>query len=199
MSTIPLTRRTFTAATAATTLALSTAPARAIGANDRIRLGFIGVGNRGSQLLDAFLPHSDMQVVALCDVYEPYLERANQELDVKAETYSDFRKLMDRDDLNGIVIATPDHWHALQTIAACDAGKDVYVEKPLSITIHEGRRMVEAARRNKRVAQVGTHRRSSKLYTELAARLHDQAPLGKITVSRAYRLSNMFPGGIGQA
>ena len=199
MSTTPLTRRTFTAATAATTLALSTAPARAIGANDRIRLGFIGVGNRGSQLLDAFLPHSDMQVVALCDVYEPYLERANAKLDVKATTYSDFRKLIERDDLDGIVIATPDHWHALQTIAACDAGKDVYIEKPLSITIHEGRKMVEAATRNKRVTQVGTHRRSSKLYTELAARLHDQAALGKITVSRAYRLSNMFPGGIGQA
>jgi predicted dehydrogenase len=199
MSTTPLNRRTFTAAAAATTLALSTAPARALGANDRIRLGFIGVGNRGSQLLDAFLPHSDMQVVALCDVYEPYLERANQKLDVKATTYGDFRKLIDRDDLDGVVIATPDHWHALQTIAACDAGKDVYVEKPLSITIHEGRRMIEAARRNKRVAQVGTHRRSSKLYTDLAERLHQSDPLGKITVSRAYRLSNMFPNGIGQA
>jgi predicted dehydrogenase len=192
----PITRRAFTATTAATTLALSTTPARAIGANERIRLGFIGVGNRGSQLLDAFLKHSDMEVLAFCDVYEPYLARANEKLDRKADTYGDFRKLLDRDNLDGIVIATPDHWHAIQTIAACDAGKDVYIEKPLSITIHEGRRMVEAARRSQRVTQVGTHRRSSKMYTGLAD-LVRSGTIGKVTVGRAYRLSNMYPSGIG--
>jgi predicted dehydrogenase len=193
-----ITRRSFTAATAATTLALSTAPARAVGANERIRLGFIGVGNRGSQLLDAFLKHSDKEVVAFCDVFEPYLARANEKLDRKAETYGDFRKLLDRNDLDAVVIATPDHWHAIQTIAACDAGKDVYIEKPLSITIHEGRRMVEAARRNNRVTQVGTHRRSSRMYTDLAGQAQS-GKIGKITVSRAYRLSNMYPAGIGKA
>ena len=193
-----ITRRSFTAATAATTLALSTASARVLGANDRIRLGFIGVGNRGSQLLDAFLPHSDMEVVAFCDVFEPYLARANEKLDRKAETCADFRKLLDRDDLDGVVIATPDHWHAIQTIAACDSGKDVYIEKPLSITIHEGRRMVEAARRNGRITQVGTHRRSSTMYTDLA-KLVQHGKIGKVTVSRAYRLSNMYPDGIGKA
>lgn len=198
MEVLPITRRSFAAATAATTLALSTTPACALGANDRIRLGFIGVGNRGSQLLDAFLAHSDKEVVAFCDVFEPYLARANEKLDRKAETYGDFRKLLDRTDLDAVVIATPDHWHAIQTIAACDAGKDVYIEKPLSITIHEGRRMVEAARRNNRITQVGTHRRSSRMYTDLAHQVQS-GKLGKITVSRAYRLSNMYPAGIGKA
>jgi predicted dehydrogenase len=185
MEPMPIRRRSFTAATAATTLALSTAPARALGVNERIRLGFIGVGNRGSQLLDAFLKHSDMDVVALCDVFEPYLARANEKLARKAETYGDFRKLLERTDLDAVVIATPDHWHAIQTIAACDAGKDVYCEKPLSITIHEGRRMVEAARRNNRITQVGTHRRSSRMYTDLASQVQ-AGKIGKITVSRAY-------------
>jgi predicted dehydrogenase len=198
MDALTITRRSFAAATAATTLALSTTPARALGANERIRLGFIGVGNRGSQLLDAFLKHSDKEVVAFCDVFEPYLARANEKLDRKAETYGDFRKLLDRNDLDAVVIATPDHWHAIQTIAACDAGKDVYIEKPLSITIHEGRRMVEAARRNNRVTQVGTHRRSSRMYTDLAGQVQS-GKIGKVTVSRAYRLSNMYPAGIGKA
>jgi predicted dehydrogenase len=198
MKTTRIKRRTFAAATAATTLALSAAPARALGANERIRLGFIGVGNRGSQLLDAFLQHHDQEVVACCDVFEPYLARANEKLTRKADTCGDFRKLLDRSDIDAVVIATPDHWHAIQTIGACDAGKDVYIEKPLSITIHEGRRMVEAARRGKRIVQVGTHRRSSQLYTDLAQQVQ-AGRIGKVTVSRAYRLSNMFPAGIGKA
>jgi len=192
-------RRTFTKATAATALAVAAAPgAKAAGANDRIRLGFIGVANRGGQLLTAFLNHADMEVAALCDVHRPTLQRAAERLGGKADTYADFRELIDRKDIDAVVIATPDHWHAVQTITACDAGKDVYVEKPLSITIHEGRRMVEAARRNRRVVQVGTHRRSSDLYARLAALTTTDA-IGKITVSRAYRLSNMYPGGIGRA
>ncbi len=194
-----ITRRSFTKATAAATLAVTAAvPARAMGANDRVRLGFIGVANRGGQLLSAFLKQPDMEVAALCDVHKPTLEKAAGRLDGKPTTYSDFRKLLERKDLDAVVIATPDHWHAIQTVDACDAGKDVYVEKPLSITVHEGRRMVEAARRNRRVVQVGTHRRSSPLYARLAG-LTTSGKLGHITLSRAYRLSNMYPRGIGKA
>jgi predicted dehydrogenase len=148
--------------------------------------------------MSAFMAHDDCEIVALCDVYKPALDKANARLDGKADTYEDFRKLIDRNDLDAIVIATPDHWHAIQTITACDAGKDVYVEKPLSVTIHEGRRMVEAARRNKRVVQVGTHRRSSTLYEALAKRT-TAGDIGHIAVSRCYRLSNMAPTGIGRA
>ena len=149
-------------------------------------------------MLDAFLQQPDVDVVALCDVYQPYLERAKKRLDRPVATCTDFRRLIERKDVDAVVIATPDHWHALQTIAACRNGKDVYVEKPLCITIHEGRKMVEVARETERVVQVGTHRRSSELYPQLAE-LISAGRLGKITVSRAYRLSNMFPHGMGKA
>jgi len=94
-----------------------------------------------------------------------------------------------------VVVSTPDHWHAIQTIMACQAEKDVYVEKPLSITVLEGRKMVEAAKRYNRITQVGLHRRSSKSYMQIAG--HIQAgKIGKVTVARAYRISNMYPKGI---
>ncbi|NQT38882.1 MAG: Gfo/Idh/MocA family oxidoreductase [Planctomycetes bacterium] len=193
-----ITRRMFTATGAAATFGLTAAGAsRVLGANDRVRCGFIGVANRGGQLLSGFSQHADMEVAALCDVHKPTLAKAAGRFDGKPAVYADFRRLIDRPDLDAVVIATPDHWHALQTVAACNAGKDVYVEKPLSVTVVEGRRMVEAARRNKRVVQVGTHRRSSRVYAQLAEMIAADK-LGKITVSRAYRLSNMFPSGIGR-
>ena len=149
-----LSRRSFTKAGAVAAVGLTAVRASKVyGANDRVRLGFIGVANRGGQLMNAFMEHSDIEVVALCDVSKATLQKANAKVDGKADTYGDFRKLIDRKDIDAVVIATPDHWHAIQTINACDAGKDVYVEKPLSVTIHEGRRMVEAARRNKRVVR----------------------------------------------
>ncbi len=110
----------------------------------------------------------------------------------------DFRTILDRKDIDAVVIATPDHWHAIQTIAACKAGKDVYIEKPLSMTIVEGRAMVEAARRNDRVVQVGTHRRSSRMYADLAELVRSGA-IGKVTVARAAFSSNMATAGIGHA
>lgn len=192
-----MSRRTFT--TTASALALSAAASRQVlGANERVRLGFIGVGNRGSQLLDAFDKLEDIQVAAVCDVFKPYLDRADKRYSGQAKRYDDFQKLIESKDVDAVVIATPDHWHAIQTIQACKAGKDVYCEKPLSITIHEGRRMVEVARETKRVVQVGTHRRSSKLYANLAADVQ-AGKIGKVTVARAYRLSNMYPDGIGKA
>ena len=190
-------RRTFAKASVAMAAGLAASTrAAAQGANDRIRLGFIGVGNRGWQLLDAFLEHDDAAAVAVCDVYQPYLDRACDRLD-GVQVYKDYRELIEKADVDAVVIATPDHWHALQTIDACNAGKDVYVEKPLSITVREGRKMVEAARRNKRVVQVGTHRRSSPLYTRLAS-VVQSGTIGHVSVSRAYRLSNMYPDGIGR-
>jgi len=195
----PLTRRTFTKATAAATLGFSALSAGKVrGANDRIRLGAIGVGNRGNQVLDGFRTHADVEIVALCDVSASTVAKTNNRIGGKAQTFSDFRKLLDRDDVDAVLVATPDHWHAIQTIMACDAGKDVYVEKPLSITIHEGRRMVEAARRNRRVVQVGTQRRSAPAYVQ-AAELVASGKLGKVTVSRAFHASNMYPSGMGRA
>ena len=156
------------------------------------------MANRGSQLLDAFLEFDDLEVAALCDVSRSTLERAKQRVGGDPFTSGDFRDLLNRKDLDAVVVATPDHWHALMTILACQAGKDVYVEKPLSITIHEGRRMVEAARHHKRIVQVGIHRRSSEAYAR-AAQLFGANKLGKVTVARCFHLSNMYPNGIGKA
>jgi predicted dehydrogenase len=200
---------------AAAAATVSLAPGRVLGANDQVRLGFIGVGNRGCQLLRGFLAQPDAKVVALCDVYEPYLNGAIDrldprfsglgkripqmpKLDASVARVKDFRTVLDRKDLDAVVIATPDHWHAIQMITACQAGKDVYVEKPLSMTIVEGRAMVEAARKHDRIVQVGTHRRSSRMFAQLADQVRSGS-IGKVTVARAAFCSNMSPGGIGHA
>ncbi|MCF6287088.1 MAG: Gfo/Idh/MocA family oxidoreductase [Candidatus Hydrogenedentes bacterium] len=194
-----ITRRNFTKTSVAAALGVAAVRgARAQNANDKIRLGFIGVGNRGGQLLNAFMEHDDKEIVAICDVYEPYLSKQKERIGGNVETYSDFRKIIDHPGIDAVVIATPDHWHAIMTIDACNAGKDVYCEKPLSITIHEGRKMVEAARRNKRIVQVGTHRRSSPLYHRLYDYMQTGA-IGHVTVGRSYRLSNMYPNGMGKS
>ena len=214
------TRRQFlygsTTAAAGVTLGLNLIGAAARGANEKVRVGFIGVGNRGTQLLHGFMAQDDVEVVALCDVYEPYLNRSGADVAKimrdslgsrvpkmgeqslrEVARYKDFRRLLDRKDIDAVVIATPDHWHAVQTIMACQAGKDVYVEKPLSVTVVEGRKMVQAARRYDRVVQVGLHRRSSRMYAEVARQVQ-ASKTGKVTVARTYRVSNMHPAGIGR-
>ena len=166
-------------------------------ANERIRVGVIGPANRGGQLMDALKPHEDAEIVALCDVDGRSLARWREDYR-QASVFSDYRRLLDREDIDAVVIATPDHWHALQTIHACEAGKDVYVEKPSSMTIHEGQRMIAAARRTNRIVQVGLQRRASKMYAELAA-IVQRGGIGKVTTAHCYRVSNMAPGGIGRA
>jgi predicted dehydrogenase len=159
-------------------------------------LGFIGVGNRGDQLLDAFLVHPDSEVVAVCDVYEPYVQAACRKIGRKVKTYGDYRKVLEQKDVDAVVIATPDHWHALQFVDACRAGKDVYVEKPLSLTVAEGQKMVQAAQETKRVTQVGLHRRSSPMIREAIERIRN-GEIGKVSLVRCNNLRNEFPMGIG--
>ena len=192
-----LNRRDFVKATALGTLATTLASPRALGANERLRAGYIGVANRGGQLIQATLPHKDRcEIVAVCDVHAPTRDEWATKLGATA--HNDYRELLDRKDIDVIFIATPDHWHALQTIQACDAGKDVYCEKPLSQTIVEGRKMVEAARRNKRIVQVGLHRRSSKMYQQLHE-VVSAGTIGKVTAAHCYRINDMWPRGIGNA
>ncbi|MCB1127802.1 MAG: Gfo/Idh/MocA family oxidoreductase, partial [Verrucomicrobiae bacterium] len=191
-------RRDFTKAMALASAATATAVSqtRVLGANDRVRLGFIGLGNRGDQVLDAFLAQPDMEVVALCDIHQPYLDFAAKKVGGSPRQFGDWRRVIDLPDVDAVVIATPDHWHALQMMAACQAGKDVYVEKPLSLRVAEGRRMVEAARRSNRVVQVGIHRRSSELCRQ-AAELVRSGALGKISVARCFHVQNEGLVGIG--
>ncbi len=172
--TTPMDRRAFTTSLAlAGTLATLPASAKPVGANDRIRVGFIGVGNRGDQVLDAFLTHKDCEVVAFCDLYEPYLAPANRKAGGKATLYHDYRKMLEDKSIDAVVVATPDHWHAMHCVDACKAEKDVYVEKPLSLTIGEGQRMVKVAQEKKRVTQVGLHRRSADYIMEAVKLIRD--------------------------
>jgi predicted dehydrogenase len=191
-----LNRRDFVKSTAAAGLATALSSARILGANDRVRLGCIALGNRGDQVLDAFLSHKDCRVVAVCDICQPYMDFAAKKIGESPAQFKDYRRLLEVKDIDAVVICTPDHWHALQTIHACEAGKDVYVEKPLSLCVAEGRKMVDAARRYKRVTQVGVHRRSSPVCKE-AADLVRSGELGRITVVRSFHIQNEWPKGIG--
>jgi predicted dehydrogenase len=160
------------------------------GPNDRIILGFIGTGTQGRGLLQGFLNHSDTQVVAVCDVdttrREHHRKIVEEHYSIKQDTefkgcaeYKEFADLIARPDIDAVVIAVPDHWHAYIAIAACNAGKDVYCEKPLSLTIHEARAMVNAARKNNRVFQTGSMQRSSSEFRK-ACELVRNGRLGKI-------------------
>lgn len=195
-----ITRRKFHSAAGAAGLGVAATALgadRASGANERIRLGFIGLGNRGDQVLGAFLAHKDADVAAICDIHRPHLDFASEKIGTKPEQFVEYRKLLARKDLDAVVIATPDHWHALQAIEACRAGKDVYVEKPLSLCVAEGRAMVKAARENNRVVQCGIQRMSSPMAAE-AAEVVRGGGLGKVTAVRCFHVQNEWPRGIGR-
>jgi predicted dehydrogenase len=127
-----------------------------VSASDRILLGFIGTGGRGQHLMRVAMANPDVQIAAVCDVMEQRLAQAVQLTGGKATPYKDFRRLLERKDLDAVFVTTPDHWHCIMTIAACEAGKDVYVEKPLGHNVAEGRAAVNAAKRLNRIVQHGT-------------------------------------------
>ncbi len=127
-----------------------------LGANDRVGIGFIGCGLIGLRHIQEFRKQPDAEPVAVCDVHQPRLEQARADCGGPAKTYRDFRKLLDDKDVSAVCISTPEHWHALQTILACAAGKDVYIEKPMTLLAREGTWMIRAARRYQRAVQVGT-------------------------------------------
>src|SRR5439155_2800075 len=173
---------------------------RVLGANERVRVAAIGTGRQGQGDLEAFARQPDAELVALSDVYQPNLDKAQSALlkltGKKADAYKDFRQILDRKDIDVVIVAAPDHWHALPTVEACKAGKDVYVEKPVSTTIEEGRRMVDAARKYKRVVQVGTQQRSG-IHFQKAVALVEDGLLGKVSFVRTWNYSNEYPEGIG--
>ncbi len=141
--------------------------------------------------------HKDCDVVAVCDIWEPYMDFAAKKAGTNPRKIKDYRKLLELKEVDAAVICTPDHWHALMTIDACRAGKDVYVEKPLSLCVAEGRKMVEAVRKYGRVAQVGIHRHSSPVCKE-AADIVRSGEIGAVTVVRAFHVQNEWPQGIGK-
>ena len=159
-----LTRRRFLRqAAAAGAAAPLIAGARVFGANERITMGCIGVGGRGQSDMNDFLRFDDIQVVAVCDVVEENRLNAKRRVDKRygnedCAAYNDFRRIIERDDIDTVLVATPDHWHAVIAVAAMQNGKDVFCEKPETLTIREGRLMTEAARRHNRILSGGSQR-----------------------------------------
>jgi predicted dehydrogenase len=171
---------------------------KVVGANDKLRVGLIGCGGRGRYVASLMAQAPGVEFGAVCDVYDANRERAKTWAGPQAQAYGDFRRVLDRKDLDAVLVATPDHWHALVTILACESGKHVYVEKPLSYSVREGRAMVAAARRYKRIVQAGTQHRSAPHFAELAELVH-RGDLGTIAFVRVWNYVNIFPGGIGHA
>jgi predicted dehydrogenase len=172
---------------------------RVLGANDRILVGLIGSGRQGTSNAEKFQEHG-AAIGGICDVYQPNLDQAKQGLAAREgavpATYTDFRRLLDNKDIDVIINATPDHWHALPMVMACEAGKDVFVEKPTSVAVEEGRKMVEAARKHKRVVQVGLWQRSQ-AHFQKAVQIVQDGLIGKVTFVRMWNYSNIYPEGIG--
>src|SRR5688572_6234442 len=146
-------------------MAAAAAQSRILGANDRIRGGIIGSGGRGRYLTGQF-KELGVEMAAVCDVYETNLQAGLKEASTGAKPYHDYKKMLEDKSLDAVVVATPDHWHARMVIDAVNAGKDVYVEKPMAHKIDEGFDVIDAVRRTKRVVQVGTQRRSAELFLE---------------------------------
>jgi predicted dehydrogenase len=181
---------------AATRRSFAAATSRPVGANEAVRVAVIGmggtetvggVGGRGHQLIASLLQVPDLRITALCDVDQTFLRREAQPLKdrgLDVATHTDLRRVFEDRNVDAVVIATPNHWHGLATVWACQAGKDVYVEKPFSHSIWEGRQMVAAARKHGRIVQTGTQNRSSPLLRRAFDDLRGGA-LGRIRFGHA--------------
>ena len=164
-------------------------------ANDKIQMGFIGLGQQAMYLLSSFMAMDDVRVVAGCDVYdvkrERFVRRVKEyygqkgERKVKVDVYEDYQDLLARPDIDAVVIATPDHQHAIIAIAACQAGKDIYLEKPATLTVYEGQQLVKAVRKYNRILQMGSQQRSSEEFIH-AANLAREGELGQIRKLKVY-------------
>ncbi len=186
-------RRTVLKTVAGASLMSAASLGRVLGANDRVRVGIIGHGLIGTRHLLDFKAQPDVEIVAVSELSEERLEAAATAAGTSPARYKDFRKILDRPDVDAVVVSTPDHWHALMTILACAAGKDVYVEKPLTLVLREGEWMQKAADAHKRVVQVGTQQRSGKHYKRCAELIRD-GHIGDVRSVRMASYRNILPG-----
>jgi predicted dehydrogenase len=167
--------------------------ARVAGANERVNVGVLGFGLIGRIHTRSFHGLKDARVAAVAETYQPRADACRELVGGDLKQYRDFRKLLDDKDLDAVIVATPDHWHALQTMMACAAGKDVYVEKPLHLFVKEGEWMQEVARKHKRVVQVGTQQRSAPHY-QRAKELLLKGAIGEVTSVECDFFRNVMPG-----
>ena len=190
---IDLNRRKFLKASAAATALSAASWDRVMGANERIRVGLIGFGLIGRSHARNFLAQADCQIVAVSETFAPRMEAASQFIGGSVQRHTDFRRLLEDKNVDAVIVATPDHWHALMTMMACAAGKDVYVEKPLTLFVREGRWMIDVARRHKRVVQVGTQQRSG-LHYQRAKELIRAGHIGDVVSAQCNFFRNVRPG-----
>lgn len=177
------TRRSFLAASAVSA-------GRVLGANDRIRMGVIGTGGRGKYIMKELNTAGGVEWVAVCDVYSVRRDEAATVAGGAVKTYRDHRQLLEHKEIDAVVVATPDHWHGPITVDACNAGKDVYVEKPMVHTPKDGQALVRAARRNKRIVQVGMQARAIPHFQEARQKYVEAGVLGKVGLVRTWYNSN---------
>ena len=188
-------RRTFLQATVGTAALTATTYGRISGANERIGVGFVGYGLMAKKHVATFRAAAGCDVVAVSETHRGRLEEgiAAAGGEGKAAAYPDFRKLLDDKAVDAVVVSTPDHWHALMTMMACAAGKDVYVEKPLTLFVREGGGCQTVAAKHKRVVQVGTQQRSGPHY-QRARELIREGHIGKVVSVRMTACRNIMPG-----
>lgn len=183
-------RRTFLRNAGAAVAWTAFSSSRVLGANERLRVGLIGCGGRGRLVMQNILQAPETELVGACDVYDSNARQAATEIGGgRASTFRDFRKLLEMKDLDAVLVATPDHWHAIPTVLALDAGKHLFVEKPFALTINEGRAMVEAAARTGRILMPATQHRSSPHIAE-AARMIAAGEIGEVTFVRVWNSGN---------
>ena len=183
------TRREIIKASALTALSYS----RILGANDKVRMGLIGCGERGTHVMQLFQASNQAEVVAFCDVYPAKIDSARTAAkSPDAKDYKFHQELIARKDIDVTLIATPDHWHSIVATDALNAGKDVYVEKPLTLKLEEGPGIVKAARVNERICQVGMQQRSGRHYLEAKRDYMDTGKLGKVTLCRTWWHGNTY-------
>jgi predicted dehydrogenase len=187
-----LSRRTLLGGGTASALSAA-AYRRVLGANERVGVGFIGFGLIGKRHVLDFRSQADVEIVAVAEVHRGRRDEAVATAGGTARPHADFRSLLDDHDIDAVVVSTPDHWHALMTMMACAAGKDVYVEKPLSLFPREGRWMIDVARRHERVVQVGTQQRSGPHY-QRARELVAGGRIGQVATVRMWSYRNAMPG-----
>ncbi|MDZ7639663.1 MAG: Gfo/Idh/MocA family oxidoreductase, partial [Bryobacterales bacterium] len=177
-------------------------PGKVLGANDRVNVAYVGMGRMGRGNLEVSQRHKQIRIAAVCDVYQPHLEMsAAMARKFGHEVGEGGCRLPQRcpsaiSPYDAVCISTPDHWHAWQTVEACKAGKDVYVEKPISVTIDEGAKMVQAARKYNRVVQAGTMQRSG-IHFQKATEIVRSGKLGKVATVKTWNVGLAKPQGIG--
>lgn len=169
-------------------------PARP-GANDRLQIGLIGAGGMGRGNLNNCAAHADVEVTGVCDVWkqrrEPVLAKYKS-----AKPYSDYREMLQQDDLDGVIIATPPHWHCLIAVAACEAGKDIYLQKPMTLHVAETLAVKNAVERHQRISQIGTQIHAGENYRRVVEWIRSDR-LGDVSVARTMNVMNQGPNGLG--